>query len=975
MNGYPPKTALEITIQPGVDLKCIQMAMASESDSSWKDDDDSSDLDTDSLQASSSRIRHVNRGDTGLADLYGYTLTNNDSDDSDDSDSDDKRPRMTERLHANRHPRANIQKLQDRHTLDMERHFLSRMFTQKSFNTKATFLKIPLTSFTIHQSGNPTQAAPLHNAESSGHISFTGTIHHENVVHRLEDIEIVDVLIDNLGSLGPGDRPAAFTCRNSISLATKLSGEYNCHYLLQSPDAKYTGIFDDFVWLATFTKNVNDYVQWSVSNSHSVRLSDFRSSFHTKLVDWHSLNMDFKAWCGMAGTTDFRRHITSCRHACFLYDKIRDVNRDDDSILTQPLWKDTSPQLLGSTFNYKILLNRPTYVTPLIKEAFSVSFPHWQKRRDTGEDLMVTIKISPQVLRWRSERSHSSGLGDKLTHRRPQHFEQHDGYNISMAAMLLEKARKEVPVPTPPQELLHKAVIVQNNTDFKYAYVYGLCNNNREVMIRWLTLPNQTVCEGRTAGKVQTRSTTFYPIGNELFYTDESCQKVPVYKVISVHDITVLQNHATTDNGFFVHSRYSSADHAIYRLAADDHSCCTECDVDMSNSQTSSTPKVFTSKRTKAFRGTCQMFSLCSGAGLFDCGVMTGAQGLFETTFAVDCDYAALKSFQLNHDNPRCEFHNKDMNDLFYEFCEGKRPLPEIQLLIAGCPCQGFTRLNSKRGSDNGTKNCSMLGQTLSWVDLLRPQMILIENVKDMDPLGTTKNTGASAAGQCISVLVSMGYSARLTTIRASDYGGATSRDRLFIIATVPDIQLPQIPRPTHGNGETEAVPISVSEVTLGLGEIDNNTTFLNPGRPDHVPYRFLDTLEHGIVKKIPTVASERLNNLSTVGSRLDTPAEKRWYAQRNKHQKSNSSRSWSRKDPNKPSDTLVTTFQPECYKMGRVLHWLEHRMCSFEELRYFHGVPDWFIFVGYQKQQMHQTGNSVAWITAMVLGKAFAEA
>lgn len=908
---------------------------------------------------------------TRIAQMYGVDT---------EEDTDTQSPNTTLSSRPVRHPRSNVLNS----SRDAEHFFLSRVFKRGTKNNSRDWLELYLNNFHVHAIDEPTKPVSLHIVAShdnkkSIRYAFTGTASHEDGSHHdVGTLEILSVQVGNFGGFDKNDRPTTSSCRKTIYLQTKNSMKNNCYYVLQVPNKEYAGAFMAFQWLATMAKHVNDYLEWKASNNQSTHLDDFSESFSEKLNEWHGNDSDFHEWTQQSGgISDFRRHLTCSRHAEFIYDQIYNVNvDDDDSVLSQPIWTKVAPQCLRDTFNYDEINNRPTFVTSFVQKSFLGAFPKWKRRQERREDLLMVSEIVPEVLEWRDERSARLGLGRKSSYKQAKNFERNDNHDVSIAALLLEKASLQARKPSlgvSADKLLGKAVVVRTETaDYRYAYVHGLSNGGRGLKVRWLLLPNQTVCEGRTAGSVRARPPTFYPIGNELFFSDECCcDVVPVYRVVAVHGISTVQDHSSPEHELFVHRRYVSEDFAISETSEEDIGYCHRHDPKISNKQagfkrTNKSPFVLDTT-------VGHILSLFSGSGILDSGFERGAEHLFETIFAADCDLAAVTSFEANHKNRnRCEFHNEDVNILYQEFCNGTRSLPNIRILIAGCPCQGFSLLNSKRHTDKARKNCSMAAQTIAWVDLLRPEMVLIENVKTMDPLGTT--SGASAAGQCISTLVAMGYQARIAMIRASDYGGPTSRERLFIIATAPGIPLPALPPPSHGTGREQSPIVTASAATIDLPEIDNCTT-INPLHPDHVPHLYLRPLEHSVISKIPTVQSVSHNNLSTVASKLDLPEEIEWYEKHNSEQRGKSSGSWCRVYPNKPMGTIVTSVNPKCARSGKSLHWHQHRICSLQEYRRFHGVPDDYILVGSRDQQMHQLGNSVAWATSNVLGKAFADA
>ncbi|PNW81506.1 hypothetical protein CHLRE_06g249500v5 [Chlamydomonas reinhardtii] len=210
-------------------------------------------------------------------------------------------------------------------------------------------------------------------------------------------------------------------------------------------------------------------------------------------------------------------------------------------------------------------------------------------------------------------------------------------------------------------------------------------------------------------------------------------------------------------------------------------------------------------------------------------------------------------------------------------------PLPgEVELLVGGPPCQGFSGLNRHPGSEKAVRNNSLVGSYLSYCDFYRPRYFILENVmgftfykpvqptegshksrqrrrrskssapdcrrssassaeegsnsssaaEENDPKDenvsqsaphaaittaststtttTTTTTGSSrsatdAPGPSVSyfklalrTLLDMGYQVRFGALNAGNYGVPQSRQRVFIIAALPEEVLPNWPRPMH---------------------------------------------------------------------------------------------------------------------------------------------------------------------------------
>jgi len=98
----------------------------------------------------------------------------------------------------------------------------------------------------------------------------------------------------------------------------------------------------------------------------------------------------------------------------------------------------------------------------------------------------------------------------------------------------------------------------------------------------------------------------------------------------------------------------------------------------------------------------------------------------------------------------------------------------------------------------------------LTWVQKLRPDYVLIENVPeflDWVPIEDGEPTrNGETSDRWIDALHGHGYALDWETLNAPDYGDATSRERLFILATRNST--PAFPDPTHSetaDGTTES--------------------------------------------------------------------------------------------------------------------------------------------------------------------------
>lgn len=104
-----------------------------------------------------------------------------------------------------------------------------------------------------------------------------------------------------------------------------------------------------------------------------------------------------------------------------------------------------------------------------------------------------------------------------------------------------------------------------------------------------------------------------------------------------------------------------------------------------------------------------------------------------------------------------------------------------IDLLAGGPPCQGFSCAGRRRPHDPRNQ---LVERYLEFVDLVRPRMVLIENVRgithdfvDKDDLTARRNFASDVEGR-----LSASYHVYTQTIRCAEYGVPQNRPRFFLV-------------------------------------------------------------------------------------------------------------------------------------------------------------------------------------------------
>ncbi|KXZ52140.1 hypothetical protein GPECTOR_10g769 [Gonium pectorale] len=125
----------------------------------------------------------------------------------------------------------------------------------------------------------------------------------------------------------------------------------------------------------------------------------------------------------------------------------------------------------------------------------------------------------------------------------------------------------------------------------------------------------------------------------------------------------------------------------------------------------------------------------------------------------------------------------------------------EVEAIVGGPPCPGFSIANQGRGNKKSMQTNMLMISYLSLCDYYRPQVFIMENVMGF------RMPFRAEAPKCeanfffrlaIRSLLDMGYQVRFGALSAAHHGLPQKRERVFIIATQPGTPLPDWPAPRH---------------------------------------------------------------------------------------------------------------------------------------------------------------------------------
>ncbi|KAF7890686.1 hypothetical protein EAF00_009001 [Botryotinia globosa] len=392
---------------------------------------------------------------------------------------------------------------------------------------------------------------------------------------------------------------------------------------------------------------------------------------------------------------------------------------------------------------------------------------------------------------------------------------------------------------------------------------------------------------------------------------------------------------------------------------------------------------------------------LFCGGGNFGRGLEES--GVLHNKWAVDLFSAAVQTYAANLKTPEeTDIYFGSVNDLLAEAFVGnpkllKIPLPgDVDVIMAGSPCQGFSRMNTYKSNDQSLRNQSLVASVAAYIDFYRPKYGLLENVLNMAQKGLGRDE--DVLSQLICAIVGLGYQVRLFLLDSWSFGSSQTRSRIFVSFAAPGCVPLKHPDLSHSH------PPHIGE--RGLGKLANGQSFgsrvhcptpfqyrtaeqsvadlpyVGDGAtghctkyPDHVSPITLSKKYRSQIACIPThPRGMSFSKTWEEGNGIMTRAERDLFpylARSGKIRESvmKGSRAWGRIKPHALFPTVLVVMNMEDSRMGTILHWDQHRRLTLMELRRAQSFPDDEVIVGRRGEQIKIIGNSVDRTVSMALG------
>lgn len=328
----------------------------------------------------------------------------------------------------------------------------------------------------------------------------------------------------------------------------------------------------------------------------------------------------------------------------------------------------------------------------------------------------------------------------------------------------------------------------------------------------------------------------------------------------------------------------------------------------------------------------------------------------FDCVGGIDFNQAAINTFNHNFSDAKglcCDLLEMSTEKIIEEFGD----LSNIDVIIGGPPCQGFSSANRYKLEGDDPRN-KLFFEFVKFVDLAKPKAILIENVRGI----VTRDNGY-AKDRIYEIFEERGYKVAHKILDAADYGVPQHRLRNFFVMLKEEYfsfdsieKCDELRTVAESIGELYSLETNPDEVKkLNVAPATSYQRYLR--RDDSMIYNHDNRYPAEIVQ-------HRISFVPQGGNWQCVPTEL-WPSNRsNRH-----SSAYKRLDEKQPSVTIDTGNNHSNY-----FHPLFNRIPTVREAARLQSFPDDFVFVGNRSEQYRQVGNAVPPLLAKAIASRIKE-
>ncbi|MCE2433881.1 MAG: DNA cytosine methyltransferase [Candidatus Latescibacteria bacterium] len=375
-----------------------------------------------------------------------------------------------------------------------------------------------------------------------------------------------------------------------------------------------------------------------------------------------------------------------------------------------------------------------------------------------------------------------------------------------------------------------------------------------------------------------------------------------------------------------------------------------------------------------------KIFDLFCGTGGFSKGFEKVADIQYQTVLGVDLLPIAVETFCFNHREAFgiCKDIRTLRRTAVSDMLKIKRG--ELDLIIGGPPCQGFSSIRPFRSCQEDDPRNSLFEEYASFVNFFRPKAFVLENV-----VGLATHKKGSTIEMMEECFYKIGYECDWKILNTAHFGIPQKRERLIFIGVVKG-NMPKFPLPNyqykgatigHKKKSRMLLPkepdlfikselnpsITVMDAIDDLPPVESGekaTVYVNKPRTEYQRARRngtkLLTLHEATnhSKKMLKIIHHAGKNINSIPKHLIS---------------SGFSSCYSRLDANEPATTITVNFVHPA--SNRCIHPLQNRALTPREGARLQSFDDDFVFAGTRSQIVKQIGNAVPTLLGQRIGEA----
>lgn len=328
--------------------------------------------------------------------------------------------------------------------------------------------------------------------------------------------------------------------------------------------------------------------------------------------------------------------------------------------------------------------------------------------------------------------------------------------------------------------------------------------------------------------------------------------------------------------------------------------------------------------------------SLFAGAG--GCSLGFKYAGI-EMIAAFDNANAAIETYNSNFGKGKAK--NVDLSSCNFEDIRNELDLKrgELDLIIGGPPCQGFTTAGNRFWDDPRNKLVQNYAQAL---ESFYPRWFMMENVEGI--LTTAKGIYVV---ECLKKMIELGYSVYLKKVYLQEQGIPQRRKRVIIV----------------GNREQKEFRYP-SPIEIAEGNIYRNCSFTLRDAIEDLEDKERPEIDH-IFKKESDIQLARIRALKIGQSMKDLPPELQHDSFKRRASRRVCDGTPSEKRGGAPSGLKRLSYDEPCLTItsaapSEFVHPTQDRTLTIRECARVQTFPDSFAFKGTDAQKIIQIGNAI---------------